>query len=65
MDGFTYEAFDENLNKRKLDEIVKTTIFSTMKEIKRMPIGTVDNEKINALFLIRIKVKDGKVIDVF
>jgi|GEM_PF-6830341 len=65
MDGFTYEAFDENLNKRKLDEIVKKRIFSTIKEIKHMPIGTVGTEKINALFLIRIKMKDGKVIDVF
>jgi hypothetical protein len=65
IDGVICEAFDKNYLKKEIDEKSMYIIKSEIKSINTFPIVKVNNKNVNAYILLRVKVKDGKVYDIF
>ncbi len=65
VDGFSVEGFDENYKKISIDRKIKEYIISNVKEIISLPIAIIDKKRVDIIFLLRIKVEDGKVYNIF
>ena len=65
VDGFFCESFDENYLKKNIDDTSLNSIVLEIKKLNNLITVKNNNKNVNAYILLRIKVKDGKIYDIF